>query len=166
MISVDDIAFFVVHALLNPTDWLGRRQEVAGDRLCAEDMAATLARLRGGTEKWKVSVPPDFVFKWFIPKAVGSLKQFLETKGTHVRGRSGGQGGTGRSGRCVRMGAHPLSCCARCCCLAPPTLLACSQVDIDACRKIHPGLMTFEAWAVARGYATKKFDAPGLCSVQ
>lgn len=40
------------------------------------------------------------------------------------------------------------------------------QVDIDTCRKVHPELMTFEKWAVKRGYPDKKFDKPGLCSIQ
>ena len=83
MISTDDIGWFVVNALENPGEWLGRRFEIAGERLCADDMCATMSRLRRG-EHWKVSTPPDFVFKLFIPKAVANLKKFLEEKGTHV----------------------------------------------------------------------------------
>ena len=122
MISTDDIGWFAANAFAHPQDWLGRRLEVAGDKLGAEDMAATLTTMRGGKEHWKVSVPPDFVFKLFIPKAVGNLKHFLETQGTHV--------------------------------------------DVEACRAIHPGLMSWEQWAAKRGYADRKFAAPSMCSIQ
>lgn len=124
MISVDDIAWFVVNALLHPAAWLGRRQEVAGDRLCAEDMAATLARLRGGTEHWKVSVPPDWVFKLFIPKAVGSLKQFLETKGTHVSSTRGRR----VDGRRSRHAVSTMACSTLLILAAPcPALFRCAR---------------------------------------
>ena len=84
-------------------------------------MANTLSRLRHG-EHWRVNVPPAWVFKLFIPRAVAQLKEFLEHKGTHV--------------------------------------------DIDSVRAILPTLKTWEQWAISRGYATKKFDRPGLCVVQ
>lgn len=122
MISVQDIGRFAVIAFEDPDKWLGRRFEIAGDKLDAGDMAATMARIRGGGEQWRVQVPPEFVFKLFIPKAVGKLREFLRDKGTHV--------------------------------------------DIEACRAVHPGLMTWEQWAVKEGYAKKQLAQPSMCSVQ
>ena len=76
MVAVDDIGWFAAAAFSNPSEWRGRRVELAGDRLSSADMVAIMERLRPG-EKWKVSVPPDFVFKLGIPRAVASLRDFL-----------------------------------------------------------------------------------------
>lgn len=85
-------------------------------------MASTLERIRGGKEAWRVSVPPEFVFKFLIPRAVGKLREFLRDRGTHV--------------------------------------------DIDACRTVHPGLMTWEQWALKEGYDKKVLAQPSACSIQ
>lgn len=61
----------------------GVRLDIAGDELTAEEQAAVLSKLRGG-EPWVVSMPPEWVFKLFIPKAVGTLRTFLQEKGCHV----------------------------------------------------------------------------------
>jgi uncharacterized protein YbjT (DUF2867 family) len=110
MISCVDIGIFARIILQDPQTWLGRRLEIAGDNTNAWAQCETLARIRGGKETWKVSIPPDFVFKLFIPKAVAKLRDFLAKKGT--------------------------------------------RVDVEACRKLHPQLMDFQAWCVdacARG---------------
>ena len=73
MIACQDIGVFARMVLLDPQTWLGKTLEIAGDNTNAWDQAATLQRIRGGKEEWKVSVPPDFVFALFIPKAVGRL---------------------------------------------------------------------------------------------
>ena len=70
MISCKDIGIFAAIALENREAWLGKRFEIAGDDTSAEKQAACLSLLRKG-EPWRVKVPPDFVFKLFIPKAVG-----------------------------------------------------------------------------------------------
>lgn len=79
-ISTHDIGWFVADAFAHPAEYLGLRLEVAGDELTADQQAEIIARVRGDGP-WKVSTPPDWVFKLFIPKAVGSLKHFLESKG-------------------------------------------------------------------------------------
>ncbi len=121
MISTEDIGWFAVNAFENPSEWLGRRLEIAGETATADDQCKTIERVRNEAGQWHVSTPPDFVFKLFIPKAVGSLKKFLEEKGTHV--------------------------------------------DVEECRKIHPGLMNFEKWLVSQGLDKKPLPSPGWCTV-
>ncbi len=85
MIACYDIGWFVANAFARPSEWIGRRFEVAGDTLSMEEQAETLARVRGEPrDSWSVSVPPGWVLKLFIPAAVGNLKKFLDDKGTHV----------------------------------------------------------------------------------
>ena len=83
MVSAADVGAFVRLALEEPAAWAGKRMEVAGDTLTSEDMAATLSRLRGG-EHWRVQVPPAIVFILFIPRAISTLKRFLENKTSRV----------------------------------------------------------------------------------
>ena len=83
MIACADIGVFVAIALEEQGAWLGRRFEVAGDTTSAEAQAGVLSRLRGG-EPWRVKTPPEWVFRMFIPKAVGRLRAFLQQKGTRV----------------------------------------------------------------------------------
>lgn len=122
MISTYDIGWFVVNCFDKPSEWIGKRLEIAGDEHTAEEQCEVIARLRGEEGHWKVSTPPDWVFKLFIPKAVGTLKRFLDEQG--------------------------------------------SKVDIGACRAIHPGLMTFEAWCKYKGIDKKQLPSPGWCTVQ
>ena len=85
MIACDDIGYFAARAIAGgPGAFAGTRLEIAGDELSADEQCAVLARLRGEEGKWKTSTPPDFVFKLFIPKAVGSLKTFLDERGCRV----------------------------------------------------------------------------------
>jgi uncharacterized protein YbjT (DUF2867 family) len=83
LISAEDIGWFGASAFLHPEVYLGKRIELAGDELTSEDVCNTLSRLRNG-ETWKTSVPPDWVFKLFIPRPVFTLKKFMDEKGTHV----------------------------------------------------------------------------------
>lgn len=83
MISCVDIGVFAAIAFENRDAWLGRRMEIAGETTSAAMQAATLSALRGG-EPWRVKVPPEWVFKLFIPKPVARLRAFLQKKGTKV----------------------------------------------------------------------------------
>ena len=82
MIATKDIGWFARMVLCDPQPWLGKTLEIAGDNTNAWVQAATLKRIRGGGENWKVSVPPDFVFALFIPKAVGRLCVLLSPQST------------------------------------------------------------------------------------
>lgn len=119
MIASADIGVFV--ALLLHEGPLGQRLEIAGEDTDAWRQADTLARLRNEPDQWKVSVPPDWVFKVFIPKPVRRLRDFLAKKGT--------------------------------------------KVDVEACRRLHPQLMTFEDWCRAEGLDKRQLDAPSRCVV-
>jgi uncharacterized protein YbjT (DUF2867 family) len=121
MISTIDIGIFAAIAFENPAEWIGKRLEIAGDTMTPEQQVATIARLRGEEGKWTISVPPGWVFKLFVPKAVGTLKEFLEKEGT--------------------------------------------KVDVDECRRLHPGLMTFEQWLKHEGLDKEVLDKPGMCAV-
>ena len=83
MISTVDIGVFAAIAFENRDAWLGRRLEIAGDTTSAQKQADALSALRGG-ESWRVKVPPEWVFKLFIPKPVARLRAFLQKKGTRV----------------------------------------------------------------------------------
>ncbi len=122
MIACADIGVFARIVLSDAESWLGRRLEIAGDNTDAWAQAETLCRIRGGAEKWTVSVPPEWVFKLFIPAAVAKLRDFLAKKGT--------------------------------------------KVDVAACRALHPGLQTFEAWALRHGMDKPgAFEKPGSCAI-
>jgi len=84
MIAVTDIGYFAMNALENPSEWIGKRFEIAGDDMTMDEQCNIIAKVRHEEGQWKVSTPPDWVFKLFIPKAVGSLKKFLDEKGCHV----------------------------------------------------------------------------------
>jgi uncharacterized protein YbjT (DUF2867 family) len=56
-VSATDVGWYVANAWEHPAEWLGRRLELAADKLDAWDMAAILSRLRAG-EHWAVQVPP------------------------------------------------------------------------------------------------------------
>jgi uncharacterized protein YbjT (DUF2867 family) len=84
MISCEDIGWFCANAFEHPEDFIGKRLEVAGDTMTPEQQCETIARVRNEEGQWRVSVPPGWVFKLFIPKAVGTLKEFLEQEGTKV----------------------------------------------------------------------------------
>jgi len=84
LVSVEDVGAVAVRALAEgPSEWGGRRVELAGDTLSAADMAATLARVRGGGEVWRVAPLPEWVLV-FVPKALARLRQFLDERGTAV----------------------------------------------------------------------------------
>ena len=40
-----------------------------------------------------------------------------------------------------------------------------THVDVDACRRLHPGLMTFEQWALSQGMDTREFPRATSCEV-
>ncbi len=120
MISTVDIGVFAAIAFENRDAWLSRRLEIAGDTTSAQKQAQTLSELRGG-EPWRVKVPPEWVFKLFIPKPVARLRTFLQKKGT--------------------------------------------QVNVEQCKAIHPGLMNFADWCRNRGFESKKFDKEGMCAI-
>lgn len=128
MVACSDIGWFAARAFEamasgeqdKMAQWAGARIELAGDTVSAEEEAEILSKLRGG-EPWTVSSPPEWVFKLFIPKAVGSLRTFLQEKGTHV--------------------------------------------DVEAVRKIHPGLQDFKAFCIAQGLDKKQLPQPSYCAV-
>jgi uncharacterized protein YbjT (DUF2867 family) len=115
MISVEDVGWFAARAFEEPQAFMGKRIEIAGETLSADDMATTLARVRGDGP-WTVAPMPDWVTV-FIPKALAKLRTFLADKGT--------------------------------------------AVDVEAVRKLHPGLMNFEAWLRHQGLDKAKLPAPG-----
>lgn len=84
MISVYDIGYFAANAMEHPEEWIGKRFEIAGDEMSTDEQVKVIAKVRNEEGQWKVSTPPDWVFKLFIPKAVGSLKKFLDEKGCHA----------------------------------------------------------------------------------
>lgn len=83
LVSVEDVGAVAVAALGDPAAFCGRRIELAGDTLSANDMAAALARVRGGGEAWRVAPLPEWVLV-FVPKALARLRQFLDERGTAV----------------------------------------------------------------------------------
>jgi hypothetical protein len=36
---------------------------------------------------------------------------------------------------------------------------------VDECRRLHPGLMTFEQWLKHEGLDKEVLDKPGMCAV-
>ena len=84
MVSVDDVGAAARMAFEDPARWAGRRFELAGDELTCEELCAVIARVRGEQGRWRVLTPPDLLLRLLMPRAVASLRTFLDERGTHV----------------------------------------------------------------------------------
>ncbi len=84
LVSVEDVAWFACAAFERPADFVGRRVELAGDELSAEEVCACIARVRGEPGRWHVVSPPEILLRLVVPTAVASLRRFLEERGCHV----------------------------------------------------------------------------------
>ncbi len=84
LVSVEDVGWFAARAFERPADFVGRRLELAGDELSAEEVCACIARVRGEEGQWQVVTPPELLLRLVVPSAIASLRAWLEKVGAHV----------------------------------------------------------------------------------